>query len=75
VDTGALLTAGIGCAIAVVTWRWSVPYNASFYKMVKARDPSPGSWFYKSLQVGKWAGTGFGVLIAVIGLASFLTSL
>lgn len=75
VDLGALLIAGIGCAIAVYSWRWSVPSSASAYKMLTAKDPEPGSWVAQSLQFGRWAGAAFGAFLAAGGVVAFFASL
>jgi len=76
VDWDGLAIIAFAIAFGFFSWRWSVPYNESIYKMVHGGNaPKPGTWMSKSLAVGRWLGVAFSGLLIVLVVSSWLTSL
>jgi hypothetical protein len=67
VDWGYLVAITTFAALGWFSWRWSVPYNVSIYRMVRGTDPAPTSWVLKIFQLGRWLG------VAVSGLLILIT--
>jgi hypothetical protein len=74
-DWGGLAIITFAGAYGLFSWRWSVRYNASFFKMVSGKVPEPGSWRYKSLQVGRWVGVVFSAFVIVLVVSDWILGL
>lgn len=69
VDWNGLIVVAFAAVFGWVSWRWSVPYNVSCYKMLWGREPDKASWMFKGFQFSRWAGMTFsGFLIGIVVL-------
>lgn len=73
-DWGGLIAITMCVVFGWFSWRWSVPYNVSIYKMVRAKEPEPESWFLKVLRVGRWLSVAFFALMILFILAEWTPS-
>ncbi|RNM17072.1 hypothetical protein EFL26_03030 [Nocardioides pocheonensis] len=73
-DWAGLSIVAFATIFGFVSWRWSVPYNVSFYKMVRAKEPDPASRIFRSFQFSRWAGVAFSVLLIVLVVLEWVTS-
>lgn len=64
----------VAAAFGLFSWRWSVPYNVSFYKMVRGREPDRASWMFRSFQISRWAGVVFSAFLIAIVVFHWTTS-
>jgi hypothetical protein len=68
VNWNGLIVIGGGSLFAWFSWRWSIPYNDSFYKMTRNRPMQPGSFSYRMTRFNRWVGVVFGCFFAVAGV-------
>lgn len=71
-DWSGLILVALGAAIAVYSWRWSVPAQQALLRSVTGREAGPGSWRYRTLICGRWFGTAFGVFVVLGGFSVML---
>lgn len=60
-DWAGLIVVSFAAAYGLFSWRWSVPYYVSIYKMVMAREPDRAT--FRGFQFSRWFGVVFSAVV------------